>query len=281
MKNIIKEQSLKLTSKHNNRPFIADISYVPNQTVKSVVLFIHGFKGFKDWGHWHLVAEYFARQDFVFIKTNLSHNGTTPDQPTEFADLEAFSENNFSISLDDIGTVLDHLENLKTNEIDLSKIYLIGHSLGGGLALLKAAEDTRIKKTVTWAGVHDFKFWLEKNNIAEWKKNDVMHVVNGRTGQEMPLKFQVYEDLLNHFDRLDIPSNTKKITTPIFIIQGTNDPAVPIEAAKAIHDWAPSAQLAIIDGADHVFGGAHPYKWPTLPRDMQKVVELTLGFLKN
>ena len=106
--------NIQLTSKHNQRPFMADASFMKNGIAKPVIIFNHGFKGFKDWGPFNLVAEKFANDGFVFIKMNFSHNGTTLKQPNDFADLEAFAQNNFSIELDDTGLLIDYLFSDKT-----------------------------------------------------------------------------------------------------------------------------------------------------------------------
>ena len=55
-----------------------------------LIIFCHGYKGFKDWGAWNLMAEAFAKIGFCFIKFNFSHNGGTIEQPIDFPDLEAF-----------------------------------------------------------------------------------------------------------------------------------------------------------------------------------------------
>src|SRR5690606_11206448 len=109
-----KDQQLKriqfqLHSSHENRPFLADATYVDDQKSKPVIVFNHGFKGYKDWGPFNLMAEKFAEAGFLFIKMNFSHNGTTLHKPAEFADLEAFAQNNFSKELDDTGVLIDAL----------------------------------------------------------------------------------------------------------------------------------------------------------------------------
>ncbi|MDV7398930.1 hypothetical protein RZS08_46410, partial [Arthrospira platensis SPKY1] len=46
------------------RPMAFDL-YWPEETEHCpLILFAHGFKGFKDWGHWSLIAETFARHGF-------------------------------------------------------------------------------------------------------------------------------------------------------------------------------------------------------------------------
>ena len=84
-----------------------DLTYDEYLPEAPMVIFVHGFKGFKDWGTHNLLANYFAANGFRFLKFNFSHNGTTADCPVDFADLIAFSENTFSIELQDLNNVID------------------------------------------------------------------------------------------------------------------------------------------------------------------------------
>src|SRR5690606_40169934 len=61
---------------------------MPTNTPKKIVVFLHGFKGFKDWGHFNEVMHFFAENNMVFVKFNFSHNGGTIDQPIDFPDLD-------------------------------------------------------------------------------------------------------------------------------------------------------------------------------------------------
>jgi predicted alpha/beta-hydrolase family hydrolase len=62
-------RNVVLQSKHQ-RQFLADVYFQPNQQKKSVIVFAHGFKGFKDWGAFNLAAQHFAAHNFVFVKFN-------------------------------------------------------------------------------------------------------------------------------------------------------------------------------------------------------------------
>ena len=55
-----------------------------------VVVFVHGYMGFKDWGAWHLMMKHFVNEGFAFVKYNVSHNGGTIENPIDFPDLGAF-----------------------------------------------------------------------------------------------------------------------------------------------------------------------------------------------
>ena len=186
----------EITLKSNTgRDFLCDVRYLEDKHQKPVIIFVHGFKGFKDWGHFNLIADYFANQGFVYVKINLSHNGTTPENPIDFVDLEAFGNNNFSIELDDLGVLINYLFSnesiIPENEIDLNKLSLIGHSRGGGLVLLKTSEDERVKKVITFAAIHDLEKRWPQSFIDDWKEKGVQYVYNGRTEQNMPLSAQL------------------------------------------------------------------------------------------
>src|SRR5205085_7750672 len=128
------------------KPIVADIFYPVDGKAKPVVIYAHGFNGFKDWANFDIVAKQFAEAGFVFIKFNFSHNGTTPAHPEDFTDLEAYGNNNYTKELDDLQTVIDWTSgeaNPHSLVIDSSRLFLIGHSRGGGIVILKAAAEKR------------------------------------------------------------------------------------------------------------------------------------------
>ena len=107
---MIRENNFLLEGKHK-KPIVTDVYFQPTQQPKPIVIFCHGYKGFKDWGYWDLVAREFASNGYCFIKFNFSHNGGTIEQPIDFPDLEAFALNNFSIELDDVNSVINWIPN--------------------------------------------------------------------------------------------------------------------------------------------------------------------------
>ena len=197
-----------LHSPHHDKPIGYDLRYQPDGSRKPVIIFVHGFKGFKDWGYFNPLADAFARAGFVYCKLNLSHNGTSPEHPLDFVDLEAFGQNNFSKEMDDLGILIDHVGspafNLDREEVDTSRLFLIGHSRGGSLVILKGYEDERVKGVVTLAAVSDLRQRWSEEELAIWKEKGVVEIPNSRTGQNMPLDYQLVEDFYAHADRFDV-----------------------------------------------------------------------------
>ena len=276
-----------LTGARHGRPFAADVTYQADGRPKPVVLFVHGFKGFKDWGHFPLLADFFAQQGFVFVKLNLSHNGLIVGGTGDLEDLEAFGRNNFSIELDDIGQVIDALlmpgaTPMPATELDLRRLYLVGHSRGGGLALLKAAEDQRIGAVATWASIADVDQRWPQAMVDEWQRTGVVHVPNTRTGQSLPLHYQIVEDYLANRVRLDIAHNVRRhLRQPLLLVHGTADETVPVTAARALHALRPEAELYLLPEATHMFGGAHPWPATALPEPARLVAQHTADFFRR
>jgi len=267
------------------RPITLDINYLTSRdnliTKSPIVIFCHGFKGFKDWGTFNLLAETFAKQNFVFIKFNFSHNGTSTNNFSDVHDLEAFGNNNFEIEQDDIGSILDWLES-KDHEfssiLNTSEIYLIGHSRGGGMALLKSIEDSRVKKVAVWASLNELEKYMYLSNPTVWKEKGVSFVENSRTGLKLPLYYQFYENFYKNKARFDIKNNLMKLDKPLLLLHGTNDSIVPLSDAEWIYENVDHSILIKIEGGDHTFGGKHPWKKRILPKDLNFVAEETIEF---
>ena len=272
-----------IEGKHQ-KPIVTDVFYKETNIAKPVVIFCHGYKGFKDWGAWNLMAKAFADVGFLFIKFNFSHNGGTLEQPIDFPDLEAFGNNNYTKELDDLQSVIDWVssDNDFQNEIDTNNISLIGHSRGGGIILLKANEENIISKVITLAAVSDFgKRSSTSGDLEQWKKDGVKYVVNGRTKQNMPHYIQFYENFKANEKRLHIATAVKNLTIPMLIIHGNADDSVKLDEAENLKNWNPKATYKVIENANHVFNVAHPWKKETMSKKLLEVVNTTIDFIKN
>ncbi len=268
----------------NSKKICFDIFTKETSRAKPVIIFAHGFKGFKDWGCWDLVATFFANNGFNFIKFNFSHNGTTPQNPLEFDDLEAFGENNFTKELFDLNQMLNYVQNEKLpfsdDEINRNEIYLIGHSRGAGTCILKAQNDNRIKKMVLWAAQTNFNSYFQ-GNLDVWKHNKVRFILNGRTMQNMPLNWQFAEDFLKNKDHYNPQNALKHIDIPLLFIFGEIDNVVEPLNINDLNYNHSSITCISIKEANHVFGGKHPFDDLELPSQINQLLNESKSFLES
>lgn len=259
----------------NSRKSFFDL-HIPENFNGKLVVFVHGYKGFKDWGAWNLVDFEFTYAGFGFAKFNLSHNGANQTYAKDFPDLEAFSKNTYTKEVDDIRFFLNHLESL--NLPDYS-IHLIGHSRGGGVGLIATSEDVRVKSIITWAAISDIeKRFPTGEKLTTWQREGVRFELNTRTEQQMPIAYNMYEDFLQRKGRLNIKTACEKLSIPRLIIHGSADEAVDVSEGRQLSDWL-KVPLFEIPGANHTFGAAHPFLEYKLPADLKTVVKLTMDFI--
>jgi len=174
-----------------------------------------------------------------------------------------------------------HLRKSPAAEIDPVQIYLLGHSRGGAISILKAAEDSRVKKIVTWAAVSDFISRNKQSTIDSWKEMGVVHTFNARTKQQMPLYYQFYENLQNNKERLNILKAASRLSIPFLIIHGTDDEAVSAKDAQDLHKACKHSQLYLMEGAKHTFGAKHPFEAEDFPEHAKLTIKKTIEFFKG
>lgn len=263
-----------------NKPILLDLSSQRGEENAPMVLFVHGFKGFKDWGTHNMVAEYFVRQGFRFLKFNFSHNGTSPEYPTEFKDQTAFGDNTFSKELNDLDLVISFAKSGKEFPVP-EQLSLLGHSRGGGISIIQSVSDQRIDKLITLASISDFRSLWKKEEEDEWRKNGIILSFNVRTKEYTPLKVDLLYDLEKHAAEYNILNAAALIKIPWLIIHGNRDENVGVIEAEKLKARCPNAELFVIPYANHVFGASHPYLKEDLPLELQLTCEKSIEFLRN
>jgi len=263
----------------NGRSSLIDLE-IPENFNGELILFVHGFMGFKDWGAWHLVQQFFTEKGYGFCKFNLSHNGGTTENGIDFTDEEAFGNNRYSYELFDIECALKWVMSKVSG---LSHIRLIGHSRGGGAVILAGhtfASSYPISSLHTWAAISDIGMRFPSGTeLNQWEKTGVRHVKNGRTHQDLPQYFSLYEDFKQHERELNIQKAIQNLSIPITIHHGGQDTSVPITEGESLARWA-NVELHVIPSADHVFGASHPWTSSNLPKELAVLCEQTLLGMK-
>jgi uncharacterized protein len=223
---------------------------LPNNYNGTVLLFMHGFMGFKDWGCWKLFMDHFVNLGFGFCRFNVSHNGTTIEHPNDFVATEAFGKDSYFMELTDLKIMIE----LVRSKIGLQdKLILIGHSRGGGVVLL-GSNDDRVSAVVSLAGISSIeKRFPSGEGLEGWRNTGVKYVHNTRTGQDLPQYFSQYEDFQQHKSELSIQDSCKELKKPVLLIHGDGDESVSISEGYELASYC-QTDLKVIEGADHTFG---------------------------
>ncbi len=258
---------------------LIDVRAGGRDSARPAIVIVHGFKGFKDWGMFPPLAERLARAGFATVTFNLSGSGV--DDSGELVWPDRFGRNTFSAELNDVGVVLDGLAGGALGVAPPSTLGLVGHSRGGGIAVLQAARDRRVQALVTWAAISSVERW-SPHEVAEWRRSGSHEVVNARTGQRLAQ----YTDLLDDVERnatgsLDILGAATRVQIPWLIIHGAADEAVSHLEGDALRAASPLAttRLLAIDGAGHTFGAGHP--WDPQKHDtgaLRRAMDMTLAW---
>ena len=227
------------------------------------VVILHGFKGFKDWGMFPPTARGLAARGIASVSLNTSMNGVEDDL-TEFTDLEAFSRNTARREVRDVTRVLDAIEGGEIDaSLDAGRLGLLGHSRGGGIVLLVAGSDPRVRCVVTWASIATFFRWTDRAKD-EWRRSGRLDVPNARTGQLMWLDREVLDDMEASREEYDVPAACGRIKAPLLAVHGELDEAVDAGDAERIVAATGSVdrQAHVIPKTGHTFGAVHPWAGP-------------------
>jgi dienelactone hydrolase len=258
---------------------LIDVRAGGRDSPRPAIVVVHGWKGFKDWGLFPPLADRLARAGFATVSFNLSGSGV--DDRGELVWPERFGRDTFTAELEDVRAVLDGLSRGELGVAPPSAIGLVGHSRGGGVAVLQTARDPRVRALVTWAAISSVERW-SPHAIAEWRRSGAMDVLNSRTGQRLQLTTEILDDVeQNAIGSLDILGAATRVTVPWLIVHGTEDETVSSKEAEALRAASPldTTRLLAVEGAGHTFGAAHP--WDPKVHDtpaLRRVFDMTLAW---
>lgn len=247
-------------------------------SAQPILIFCHGFKGFKDWGSFPYACEQLARRGITVIRINFSHNGVGE---TDFDELDKFSINTYEKELEDLTTLVAQLNAGKLplpQTADRNQLFIVGHSKGGGDAILFGADHPQVKGIITWNGIADVNLFDAKlrSEIAE---NGVGYIANARTHQQMPITQAVIDDVDRNREAYDLLAKVSKMEQPLQIVQGDADFARLVEGAKRLHAADADSRLHVVAAGDHVWNTRHPFAGTT--PQLEEAIEVTASFIQD
>lgn len=227
---------------------------LPSDATGTVVI-CHGFKGFAHFAFFPYLADQLAEAGLRAITFDFSGSGIGDDREN-FTNPLAFTHNTYTQELDDLDAVI--AEARVHDWID-DEYGLMGHSRGGGIAILHAARDPDVKALVTWAAIASTNRWPPEV-VADWRQGGYIEIPNARTGQSIPLAIDILHEVEELGEtKLNIAAAAANIRAPWLILHGDTDETLPVNEALRLASLSEgTSTLRVIQGANHTFGGKHP-----------------------
>jgi pimeloyl-ACP methyl ester carboxylesterase len=250
--------------------------HVPDRAGASVIVCVHGFKGFKDWGFWPETARRLCEAGYGVVRFNLSHSGIGEDLQN-FTEVDLFETGTYTREVEDLRQVLRALRRAEiapARELDAARPGLIGHSRGA-VSVLAAAAAEPVGSIVLWNPVSSL-IWWDKEARRRWRETGVWQTVNKRTGQTFAVRTGLLDDAENNRDALHPLANAARIEAPLLVLVAADDESVPPEAGRRLARAAPAGRgsLRELPGTGHTFGAAHP--WQGTPAAFDAALAATL-----
>ena len=223
------------------------------------LILVHGFNGFKNWGFFPFTAESFAKCGYFVISFNFSHNGISGNNYNHF-NIDNFAENTVSLEISELIQIINAYKNGFFGDDVYNHIGLVGHSRGGGVAILSSLVD-KVNAYVVWASVARFDRYTERQK-AEWRKQGFVEVLNSRTNQMMRMNIGLLEDIENNKSTsLNVEKAVSNLNRPLLLIHGTEDLTVPIAEGEQIYRWSDKSitEFEKIPVCGHTFDIVHPF----------------------
>lgn len=198
----------------------------------SLLIIGHGVTGNKDRPWAKGLATAAAASGTPALRFSFSGNG---DSEGEFRD------STISKEVQDLTAVIDAACGQGYDDI-----ILVGHSMGGAVAVISAGQDKRIKRLISLAGMVYTKQFADVEFSDATPDQGFMW-----DDEDCPLS-QTFVDDLNAIG--DVLDRAPQITVPWLLVHGSDDDVVPIQGSRDIMAKAGGpTEFVEITGSNHVF----------------------------
>ena len=224
-----------------------------------VIVYCHGFKGFKNWGFIPHIHEYFSAGNFAVITFNYARNGVVDNDDIVTQELQ-FAGNTVTSELNSMKAVGDWLkESAQRYRLDREHVTWLGHSRGGANVIVFAnLYPNYVEKIVAWNPIPSYQWLFKHVDKQRWQQEKSVPITNTRTGQVLPLDYGVWADLLAHEEEYDVVENCRVLGRPLLIVHGELDDVVPAETSLPLYEACVHSLRMIVSNAGHTFNVSHP-----------------------
>ena len=234
-------------------------THEPTQKAQACVVLLHGFKGYKDYGFFPLLAHDLCELGLVVHRFNFSTSGMTDDVST-FARADLFELDTWSRQVDDVRRVVRAIQSSEIPGNGLP-LYLVGHSRGGATAILSAGLHCNELGLAGLATINavDRCCRLSKEEQRLLLTNGHMVTKSARTKQQLKISSNWLREQLEKPDEHNVLLQAEQCGVPACVIQGDADETVNLKDGLAIAHKL-EVPLSVLIGCNHVLNTPNPGK---------------------
>lgn len=213
---------------------------------RAYVLFIHGAGGGQY--TWSFQKGFFEREFNPIVLELPGHGDSGGDGESE------------------INHYADHVHRF-LKALDLPKIFLVGHSMGGaivqtmalnypeaiqGIVLVGTGAKLRVLPAILQGIQQDYEEAVRRINELAYSPKAPAHLIEqGMIGMKRCRPEVVYGDFMA-CDRFDVRKEVNRINLPTLILCGDEDQLTPVKYSQFLHDHIKGSKLEILPGAGHM-----------------------------
>lgn len=213
-----------------------------------VVIFNHGYippKEYRTLEKYVAYTDAFSRQGYIVLKSDYRGHGNSEGEASGGYGSPAYTI--------DILNAVSSIKKFK--DVDINKIGMWGHSMGGHITLRSMVISRDIKAGIIWAGV----VASYPDLLNRWRRPSVTSIPlpgGARRWREVLIQqFGTPEENPIFWNSISPTSFLKDISGPIQLHNGTLDASVPLEFSEKLHkelkEVGKKSELFVYQGDDH------------------------------
>jgi putative redox protein len=235
---------------------LAGTLHLPDKSSDHGIVLGHCFTCTRHTSILRRIAKDLSNAGFIVLRFDFSGNGQSQGE---------FTESTYSKQVTEMETAVDVIASHGATRIGMA-----GHSMGGSISFLTAAQNDNVKAVCTIGsritGLKVTGFLSRTQREILEKTGEVTFTSRGRF-------LKITDEFFTDADRFDLPQLLQSFDKPLLMVHGDQDEIIPVrEAHKAREMSNGVARLEVIAGADHMF---------SREEDRQAVSQLVVGWFNN
>ena len=246
---------------------------------RGVVVLAMGLLKFKDWGFYPYLCERMAERGYATVCFNPALSGVLNNREGVIVDPDGATR---ATLRQELGDLLQVLNAVKTRalpgleEVDVTRLALMGHSQGSGLGVLAAARERSVRAVLCFSPVATFHRFspAEVERVA---RDGYMEVkLEGRAAR---LTKAYLDDLHEGRSDLDLEAALRDLHVPMLLIHGEENHIIDVTEAERVYHWSDKdrSKLVLLEKTGHTFGAGHPFGGSN--GDLDRAIEIAGNFL--